>query len=120
MTLLVALGGAGMVAVALTAGTTSLAVLLAALGLVVALAGRLHAAGKGPLPVEFLTPIPTPMGDLSGLIVGGWQVSSVLIAAVTVGVSGWFVLAGSPLWLVGYLAGAALLAYDAFEARDRS
>lgn len=120
VTLLVALGGAGMVAVALTAGTTSLAVLLAALGLVVALAGRLHAAGKGPLPVEFLTPIPTPMGDLSGLIVGGWQVSSVLIAAVTVGVSGWFVLAGSPLWLVGYVAGAALLAYDAFGTRERS
>lgn len=89
--------------------------MVALLGLVLALAARVHAAAKGPLPLALLTPVPTPMGDLSGLNVALWQVSSLLMAGVAVAVAGPLLLGGTWWAALGYLAAAVALVWDALS-----
>lgn len=55
---------------------------LALLGAVVAVVLRAFDSAKGDLPPELLTPQPTPMGDMSGIMVMGWQADALLIALV--------------------------------------
>ncbi len=47
---------------------------------------RAYHSAKGPLPVVLLTPVPTPLGDLSSLHVAIWQADALLIAAGAGGV----------------------------------
>lgn len=55
---------------------------LAALVILVILVGvKVYDSARGPLPPILLTPIPTPFGDLSSLIVLVWQADAILIAA---------------------------------------
>lgn len=46
-------------------------------------AARVYDSAKGPLPPMLLTPISTPAGDLSGLMVLAWQADALLIVAIT-------------------------------------
>ncbi|GAA1549547.1 MULTISPECIES: hypothetical protein [Brevibacterium] len=77
------------------------------LGLIQIAAARIHAATKGPLPVQMTTPIPTPAGDISVLMILAWQFDAVaygpLAAAVIVTgslVSPWSMLASVVLILL--------------------
>ena len=47
------------------------------------MAARVYDSTKGPLPPMLLTPIPTPAGDLSGLLVIAWQADALLIVTIT-------------------------------------
>jgi hypothetical protein len=48
---------------------------------------RAYDSVKGPLPPALLTPIPTPFGDVSALVVLGWQSDALIVsAAIGVGV----------------------------------
>lgn len=42
---------------------------------------RIYDSARGPLPPVLLTPIPTPFGDLSSLVVLAWQADAILISA---------------------------------------
>lgn len=44
---------------------------------------RAYDSAKGPLPAVLLTPVSTPGGDLSGLLVLTWQADALLIATIT-------------------------------------
>lgn len=46
-------------------------------------AARAYDSAKGPMPPGLLTPIPTPAGDLSGLLVIAWQADALLIVTIT-------------------------------------
>lgn len=91
-----------------TAGLGEAAVLAA---LIVAV--RAFDATKGPLPLTLLTPAPSPVGDLSGLMVMAWQADSLLLSvALAVGLAhlsattGLLVILGAALLAV---AGVVLL-----------
>lgn len=75
---------------------------VAALGMAgVVLAGRFLREMKSMLPVDLLTPIPTPFGDLSGLRVFVWQVDGLVVVGLTAGVVAEVVtLAAAPVLLV--------------------
>lgn len=60
---------------------------------------RAYDSAKGPLPVLLLTPIPSPIGDLSSLNVSLWQADALLIAVV-VGALAVAAAPGSPLGMV--------------------
>ena len=47
------------------------------LGLVQLAMARIHAATKGPLPAVMTTPIPSPVGDVSVLLILAWQFEAV-------------------------------------------
>ena len=70
---------------------------------------RIMSATKGRMPLALLTPIPTPVGDFSGLVVAFWQADALLVTAtVSVIVTAeWLSLPLLVLVLVG--AGAAAL-----------
>ena len=77
-------GGAGSAAAdgALAGGPADLLVALAAsvgIGLS-CLAARLSIALKGPLPPELLTPVPTPIGDLSVVVQLAWALDGLLLS----------------------------------------
>ena len=57
---------------------------------------RAYDSAKGPLPPALLTPVYTPGGDLSGLMVLAWQADALFIATITAPVTT-SVAAGSPL-----------------------
>ncbi|MGJ9426681.1 hypothetical protein ACHABX_12655 [Nesterenkonia halotolerans] len=46
---------------------------------------RAYDSAKGPLPINLLTPTPSPVGDASGLMVLSWQADALLIAAIAGG-----------------------------------
>ena len=76
-----ALVGAG-IAVAGGAGPVALVVApVAALLLVVV---RASDAAKGPLPLQVMAPVPTPVGDASSLVVAAWQADALLVAGGSV------------------------------------
>ncbi len=54
---------------------------------VLLVAVRAYDSAKGPLPPVLLTPVPTPAGDVSGLVVLAWQADALLIAATTAAVA---------------------------------
>lgn len=95
------LGGSPALALAGTAGLF-LAVLL-----------RIFDAAKGPLPLALLTPVPTPMGDVSGISVALSQIGALLVATLVPTVIGLLVLSGGPAALLLYVPAAALVAMGA-------
>src|SRR5699024_6273432 len=78
-------------AIACTLIGASLAPAGTSLGLVISMgslalfvvAARVYDSAKGPLPPVLLTPISTPAGDLSGLLVIAWQADALLIVTIT-------------------------------------
>ena len=64
---------------------------------------------KGPLPLELLTPIPTPMGEMSLVGVGFWLADAVLIVLVAAGSATSFAATGSPAAAPALLIVAALM-----------
>lgn len=60
----------------LTAGALPVA------GAIFCVAVRAFDAARGPMPVLLLTPVPTPLGDLSGVAVALWQADSLLVALI--------------------------------------
>ncbi|GAA1730885.1 hypothetical protein GCM10009710_09350 [Aeromicrobium alkaliterrae] len=80
---------------------------LMALTVVVALAARFLREMKVQLPVETLTPIVTPFGDLSGLRVLAWQFDGLLTVMVSVAVLG-VATPGSGVIVVAAIAGTCL------------
>lgn len=42
---------------------------------------RVYDSARGPLPPVLLTPIPTPFGDLSSLVILTWQLDAILLSA---------------------------------------
>tara|TARA_R110002051_G_scaffold187018_1_gene256717 strand:- start:164 stop:1642 length:1479 start_codon:yes stop_codon:yes gene_type:complete len=98
-------GAAAALAVGATVASVSVSITFALFVITV----RIMNATKGRMPLALLTPIPTPMGDFSGLIVVFWQADALLVTAmvgffVTVE---WLSLPLLVLLLVG--AGAAAL-----------
>lgn len=84
-----------------SAGLTGAGLLAA---LVVAV--RAYDSTKGPLPLTLLTPAPSPLGDLSGLMVMVWQADA-LILAIALGVGLAYLVATAGLLLA---CGAAVVA----------
>jgi hypothetical protein len=78
----------------------------AALGLAVVVF-RLFDSAKGALSPTLLSPIPTPFGDFSGVVVLLWQVDAALIAATTGGTVGYASVHGGALAGVGVALAAA-------------
>lgn len=110
-----ALGGAGIGAVTGT-GVTSEAVLLPLALAPVLVAGRARDAAKGSMPLALSTPMPTPQGDLSVLLMLAWQSDAIVLALVSAAM----LLLAAPLgasWLVGL--GVALTALKALMAWKR-
>lgn len=85
----------------LTAAAEGAAVALVALLL------RLAGALKGPLPQSLLAPVPTPVGDVSGINVALWALDGVLVAAVAGAVLGGVSTASA---LAGAIAAGLVLA----------
>lgn len=57
---------------------------LAAVGIsLIALALRLHGSLKGPLPERLLAPVPTPVGDASGINIVLWGADALVIALLS-------------------------------------
>ncbi|WP_156807542.1 hypothetical protein [Acaricomes phytoseiuli] len=62
--------------------TISLGAWIAGVMILAILSGvRVYDSARGPLPPVLLTPIPTPFGDLSSLVVLAWQADAILISA---------------------------------------
>ncbi|MEL0627206.1 hypothetical protein V6245_09650 [Salinibacterium amurskyense] len=74
-------GGAGAL-VASAAGASLKSVLLAIVFALVIVTVRIMDATKGQMPLELLTPIPTPGGDLSGALVVLWQADALLLTSI--------------------------------------
>lgn len=73
---------------------------------VVIVAVRAYDSTKGPLPLTLLAPAPSPLGDMSGLMVMAWQADA-LILSIALGVGLALVTAAAGLLVA---AGAAVLA----------
>lgn len=113
-------GGAASAGAAL-AGASPAAGLAGAVIALVALLLRLIGALKGPLPQSLLAPVPTPAGDMSGMVVLAWSLDGVIAAALLGGllasvfaasafagiVVAAIVLAVLALWAGGRLRGAS-------------
>lgn len=67
-----------------------------------AVALRLLAALKGSIPLQLLAPIPTPVGDLSGIRVALWMIDGPVVAALAGALLG-------ALWAAGTSSGVALM-----------
>ena len=89
-----ALATAGLAITVLALAGTSPDPLPVALTLVPVLAVRAWGAAKGQIPVDLLTPVPTPMGDLSGLVVVSWLADAPLVAAGVGGGVAWLLAVG--------------------------
>ena len=68
-------------------------------------------AAKGPLPIELLMPVPTPMGDVSVVTVLLWQSDALLLSllvagGLTIALPAW----GAGAWIALAVAAAVLLA----------
>lgn len=127
MLLLALVGGLGGAAAALgTAGAEQVAVLRAVLVPLalapVLVALRVHAAAKGPMPLQLATPMPTAQGDLSVIPMLAWQSDAILLILLA---GGLLLLASwqGPLWVAGatvlLVLGIAWLTRSRFrELRD--
>ena len=85
----VTLGAAGLASVAVAMAGRPPDLLPLATGLVPVLVVRAWGAAKGQIPVDLLAPVPTPMGDLSGLVVASWLADAPLVAALVGGGTVW-------------------------------
>lgn len=70
------------VAVALGAPVLGLAAAIVCSTVLVAV--RLYDAAKGQLPLSVLAPVPSPMGDLSSIVVMVWQADALLLAVAAI------------------------------------
>ena len=78
--LLVALGAlGGTLAAVVGGGAGSGSVLLPVAVAATVLAARAWEAAKGTMPLALATPIPTPQGDLSVLVMLAWQADAVVV-----------------------------------------
>lgn len=101
----IVLGGLG--ALLLGAGSATWWVVAAIACLVLV---RAMDAAKGPLPIELMMPVPTPMGDASVMVIALWQSDAILVAlllagGLTIALPSW----GAGAW-IALLAAAALIA----------
>ncbi|WP_114907849.1 hypothetical protein [Ornithinimicrobium murale] len=103
LAVLCSVAGAGL---ARLAGWPAAGLVEAALLGVLLVAVRAFDSTKGPLPLTLLTPAPSPVGDLSGLMVMAWQADALLLA-IALGLGLAYVLTTGGLLLA---AGAAVLA----------
>lgn len=79
-------------------------------GAVFCLAVRMYDAAKGPMPLILFTPIPTPLGDASGIPIGLWQADALLIATlVPLAVASATLALGTGLALLLYVPATAIL-----------
>ncbi len=85
-------GGAGGALLAATGRTPHVLVLVLVLATVFVV--RVWGTAKGQLPVSLLTPIPTPLGDLSALNVTAWLADAPLVAAFAGGGVVWLLTDG--------------------------
>lgn len=77
-------------------------------------------AAKGPLPIELLMPVPTPMGDASVMVIALWQSDAILLALLVAGgLSIALPLWGAGAW-IALLAAAVLVAAVAIGRFDRA
>lgn len=83
-----------------------------ALALPLVLAVRVWSSAKGPLPAALLTPVPTPVGDVSGVNVALWLADAPVLATLAGAGAAWLVTAGSggPAALVAVVGVALVLA----------
>ncbi|HEV7948326.1 MAG TPA: hypothetical protein VGP24_01040 [Glaciihabitans sp.] len=82
---------------------------------------RLFDAAKGPLPVELLMPVPTPVGDVSILSVIVWQSDALLISLIAAGGLTWLMpgsFGTAALWLAASTAAVIALAIRRYRAAD--
>lgn len=70
---------------------------------------RAYDSAKGPLPVVLLTPVPSPIGDLSSLSVSVWEADALLITMASGAAAVGWVHASSLLLVALSAAGAGLL-----------
>ncbi|MBX9719220.1 MAG: hypothetical protein K2X36_10330 [Microbacteriaceae bacterium] len=63
-------------------GASWSAVLLALLAAAFTVAVRILDATKGQMPLSLLAPIPSPAGDLSGVLIAYWQADSLIITVI--------------------------------------
>lgn len=100
----------------LRSGRDAVAVLLPVLLAPVVIAGRVHDAAKGPMPLRLMTPMPTPQGDGAVLAMLAWQSDALLLVVLSGAL-----LAGLGLLGLGWLLGgtALLLAVLALMTRRR-
>lgn len=86
-------------AIAVALGGPWFGALFAMLGTLFTVTVRVLDATKGQMPLRLLTPIPTPAGDLSGILIAYWQADSlVMTLAVLAGVA--LLAASNPVVLV--------------------
>ena len=80
--------------------------------LLLAVAVRAYDSAKGPLPLLLLTPVPSPLGDLSSVSVSIWEADALIITTVA-GAAAVAMAGASPVGLLaaaGALAGVLILA----------
>jgi hypothetical protein len=108
--LLLALAGLGGLAAAAMGGAAGAGpVLLPLATVVIVLAARAWEAAKGTMPLALATPIPTPQGDLSVLLMLGWHADSVAVPLLAAAALLLVLPLGSPGLLGVAAAGAGLL-----------
>lgn len=61
-------------------------------------------SAKGDLPPALLLPQPTPLGDMSGIMIATWQADAVLLAAIFGGGTAWLLTLGTPVAMVLFAA----------------
>lgn len=120
LALMGALAAVGGGAVAALGGGESVggpvAVLLPLVLVAVTIAGRARDAAKGPMPIALSTPMPTPQGDMSVVLMLGWQSDALVLTALAAAL----LLALAPsglLWPV--LAGTVIVGALALMTRSR-
>ncbi|WP_053386387.1 hypothetical protein [Leucobacter japonicus] len=99
------------------ASTLSILVpVLVAAGLaLVAVLARVNAALKGQLSIAMLTPIPTPVGDVSVLVRLAWALDGVIVVAAA---GAAVVLAGvAPVWAIAVVGGMLLVCVTRWRRR---
>lgn len=88
------------------------------LGLFQLAMARIHSATKGPMPAVMTTPIPSPVGDISVLLILAWQFDAVVYGPIAAGVI--VVLTSvSPWWMLAFALPILMMARSA-RARLRT
>lgn len=101
----------GMSTATLLGGGLLLPLLLAPLCVI----GRVRHAAKGPMPLALATPIPTPQGDMSVLVMLSWQSDALIIIALAAALLALMVPLGHVAALIAAIGIAGLLLLDALR-----
>lgn len=79
---------------------------------------RAYDSVKGPLPPALLTPIPTPFGDISALVVLGWQSDALIVSAgIGIGVASLNQISGGISFTLILIAAALVVLLLLFRRR---